>query len=160
MHRGPAYVGGHRVDHPARVRVCLRQDREPFAEGLEVQHGAAHEQGHTAGGDDVVDALPGVLRKARGGVRLRRVEDVDEVMRHPQAHGGIGLGGADVHVPVDERRVETDDLHRPAARETHGHARLAAGGGAQQRHDRQAHRPRRNRRSRSAMENWNHVGRP
>ena len=42
---------------------------------------------------------------------LRRVEDVDQVVRHLRALGGVA-GGADVHAAVDQGRVDADDLHR------------------------------------------------
>jgi len=51
-----------------------------------------------------------------GAVTLQRIEDVDQVVRHLREFGRGGLGGADVHAAVNQRRVDADDLHRPALR--------------------------------------------
>ncbi len=60
--------------------------------------------------DDVVHGGPGRGLEADHGERLRRLDQVEEVVADPGAVGGGGLGGADVHPPVDHHGVHRHDL--------------------------------------------------
>ncbi len=119
----------------AHLAVGRGQRVEALEQRLEVEHRAADEQRQRAARGDAGDQPLGVGDEARRRVRLGRVEDVDQVVRHARALGGRGLGGADVHAAVDERRVDADDLDRPAVGgERLGDGQrgggLAGGGGA------------------------------
>ena len=133
MQRRPAARGGLGIDARAHPGIGLGHGVQAFAQGLEVQHRAADQQGQVSALRDLVDEPPRVGHEARRGIGLRRIEDVDQVVRHLGALGSAGLGGADVHAAVDEGRIDADDLHRPlarhGARKGHRHRRLAAGRG-------------------------------
>ena len=51
-------------------------------------------------------------------------------MGHPGAFLRRGLGGADIHVPVDLHGIETDDLAGKTLGQGEGERGLAHGGGA------------------------------
>jgi len=84
------------VDALAHAGIGLGHGVQPFAQGLEVQHRAAHQQRQVAALRDFADEPLRVGDEARRRVGQSRVEDVDQVVRHLGALGRAGLGGADV----------------------------------------------------------------
>ena len=110
MQRGPALGGGARVDTRAHGGVGLRQRAQALGQRLEIEHRAAGDDRHTAARAYRRDRRLGIAAKARGGVRLRRVDDVDQVVRNAGACRRVGLRGPDVHSAVDLRGVDADDL--------------------------------------------------
>ena len=58
-----------------------------------------------------VNQAAGIPCKLCGTVALRRIEDVDEVVRRLRAFSQRRLGGSDVHAPVDQGGVHIDDFH-------------------------------------------------
>jgi len=72
--------------------------------------------------------IGGTLRirdEARRRVRLRGIDDVDQVMRHLRALVERRLGGADVHAAIYLRRIDGDDLAVQVLRERHRQRALA-----------------------------------
>ena len=134
VHRRPADGARLRVQLLARGGVGGWQLGHAVAQGPEVQQGAAHEQGQRAARLDLGDEPRGIVREFRGRVRLVRVADIDQMVRHGGEFVGTGLGRADVHAAVDQRRVHADDFHRQSrrqrARQCQGRCRLAAGRGS------------------------------
>ena len=103
---------------------------EPFEQRFVVQHRAAHEQRQLAACADLGDEALRVKHEARGRVGLGWVDDVDEVVRRAGQLVGAGLGGADVHAAVDERRVDAHDLDRQHVGDGQRRGGLARSGGA------------------------------
>ena len=127
VQRRPPATAGIGVDCGAHLRIGGRQLREPVAQRLEVQHGAAHQHGDAPACGDLGDETHGIRAEPCRGVRLGRVEEVDEVMRHGAPLVGARLGGADVHSAVHLCRVDAHDLDGQARRDLHREERLAAG---------------------------------
>ena len=51
-----------------------------------------------------------------------------QLVRRTCQGGGVGLGGADVHAAIDQRRVDADDLERKAFDQADRQRGLARGG--------------------------------
>lgn len=158
VQRGPAIALGFGIERRAHVRIGARQVIEPLRQRLVVQHRAAREQRRAAARGDLADQAQRVRAETRGRIRIGRIDDVDQVMRHARALVARRLRGADIHVAVDERRIDADDLDRATRGERQRRGRLARCGGAEQAGDRRragggvryrAHCPRMKRRSRS-----------
>ena len=113
----PAFAGGACVDRGAHFGVGGGHRVEAVEPGLEVEHRAADQERDRAARADRLDRRARVGNEARRRVALRRVGDVDAVVRDRGAVGGARLGGADVHAAVDERRIDADDLDGVARRE-------------------------------------------
>jgi len=124
--------GGGVVDGAAQSGIRRRQVGQPVAQRLEVQHGAAGQQRDVAARDDLAHQADGIGAKTRGGVALLGRYDVDQVVRADRAFRPRGLGRADVHVAVHQRRVDADDLDRQGLRERKRTGSLATGGGTEQ----------------------------
>ena len=134
MQRRPAVRCGLGVDRGPHLRVAFGQRIEPVEQGLHIQHRAAHQQRGTAARVDLGDQARGVGGEARGGVRVGRFDDVDQVVRHTRALGRARLGRADVHAAIDLRRVDAHDLQRHPFGERHRQRALAAGRRPSQHH--------------------------
>jgi hypothetical protein len=100
---------------------------QAVAQRLEVQHGAAHQQRQAATTTDLGGQSGGIGRETRCGVDLRRLDEIDQVVRYGGPFSGTGFGRADVHAAVDEGRVDADDLDRQLGGQGQGHGGLAAG---------------------------------
>ena len=129
----PALRRGLLLQPGADGRVGRGHIVQPLLQRLEVQHAAAHQQRQLAALVDLAYQTPRIAHKLGCAIRLQRVADVDQVVRHRRAFGQRGFGRADVHAAVDQRRVHTDDFHRVRACYGHGRRRLSRGGGAGQR---------------------------
>lgn len=79
-------------------------------EAVKVEHGATGQDGDVASLSNGMDAFDGVFLKLAGGITLRWVKDVYEVMWNPRALRGIGLGRSNVHPTIDQRRIHADNL--------------------------------------------------
>ena len=62
-----------------------------------------------------------------GGIAFFGGNEVDQVVGVAGQRGAVGLGGADVHVTEDLRRIDADQFDRKAVGERHGHRGLARG---------------------------------
>ena len=126
MQRRPAARSCLGVDGGTQFGIGLRQVGKTFAQGFEVEHGAANQQRHSAGGGDSCHFAQGIVAKARCGVALLRRDEVDQPVREFGERCRIRLGGADVHVDEHLRRVDADDRDREVASDREGKRRLAA----------------------------------
>lgn len=133
---GPAIARGFRIESRAHVRIGAGQVVEPLRQRLVVQHRAAREQRRAAARGDLTDQAQRVGAETRGRIRVGRIDDVDQMVRHARALFARRLRGADIHVAVDERRIDADDLDRAARGERQRRGRLARCGGAEQAGDR------------------------
>ena len=85
MQRGPTFTRGTGIDLRPQLPIGGRQCGQAFGERFEVEHCAAGEDRHTAAAADVRDRPKRVVRERRGGISLRRIDDVDQVMRDATA---------------------------------------------------------------------------
>ena len=139
IQRGQALLARLRVECCAHGRVGCGQRVQAVAQGFEVQHGAAHQQGVVAARVDLANQAFGVGDKTRGRIRFSGLDDVEKVVRHGRALGGARFGRADVHAAVDLGGVDADDLHRLSVSEGHRHRTLPRGRGPGQADHRRRH---------------------
>ena len=135
VQRRPALLQSPRFDALAHVGIGSRHGVKAVHQRLEIQHGAADEQRQRAARANLGNQKGGVLHEGGGAVGLPGLADVNEMVRHRGALSGRGLGGANVHAAVDQRRIDADDFHRHRHRpgqalgEPQSGASLARGGG-------------------------------
>ena len=101
----------------------------------QVQPGPPDQQGPVPPGRHLTQGGPGQALVVGDGELLVRLDQVDQVVGHLGPGHGVGLGGGDVHPPVDRHRVDREDLDAadgPGGRL--GQRRLPRGGGAHQGH--------------------------
>jgi hypothetical protein len=93
----------------------------------------ARHQRHAAAREDALHGSDRVGAEAPGRVAPGRIDQVDQVVRHLRALDGRGLGRADVHAAVHQRRVHAHDFRGQARSEPHRQRRLAARGRPEER---------------------------
>jgi hypothetical protein len=103
---------------------------EAAEEGLQIEWGAADEEGHFAARLDVGGGGGGPLEIVGDAGGLPGVEDVEEVVGDLGPVFESGLGGADIHATIEGHGVDGDDLGAQAAGELEGESGFADGGGA------------------------------
>ena len=75
---------------------------------------------------DVVQCRPGGPLEFGDGELLVRIDQIDQVVRDLGPHFPAGLGGPEIHLPVDAHGVDRDDLDiTPAAGHLQGGLRLS-----------------------------------
>ena len=94
----------------ADLRHLPRNIGEAVPQGPQVERRSPDEQDPPAARPDAGDRRGHIGEPAGDVVRLRRGDDVDEVVRHLPPFSRPRLGGADVEPAVDRHRVDTDDL--------------------------------------------------
>src|SRR5690606_38384380 len=99
---------------------------------LVIEHGAADQQRNAPALQDVVDQSARVNTETRGGIGLGRIEDIHQVVRVTAQRLGVRLGGTDIHAPVDQCRVDTDQFAGQVVCQVQRKIGLAGGGGAHQ----------------------------
>ena len=163
VERRPAVAQRFLFDLGADGGIGGRHVVQALEQGLEVEHGAADQQGQVATRLDRLHGGAGVLHEACCAVALQGIDQVDQVVRGYGQFFRRRLGGADVHLAVDQGGIDTDDFHRQlpvlvcvlGQRQRCGG--LATGGGAGNRQIAgeagigHGQRPRRNRASSSRM---------
>ena len=102
------------VDLGADGRIGAGQIGETLRERLVVQHRAANDERQLAACADGVDQCVGIGGELRGGIRVERIDDVDQVMGRDGLLFAAGLGGADVHAAIHQRGIHADDFDGPA----------------------------------------------
>lgn len=143
---GAAGGGVHGGEFGTELWVGFGSVEEAFEEGLDVEVGAADDDGEDVVGAKAGDGLvgagePGVEGEGGTGFRVsgfgsRVGNEIYEMMRYAPAFGGGGFGGADVEAGVDLEGVGGDDLGADGVLvaegdgEIDGEVGLAAGGGA------------------------------
>ena len=112
----------------------------PRQQGVDVQPGAPRHNGQLAPGQDVVHTLGGHVHVPGHGEVLPRVGHIQHVVGDAAHFLPGGLGGADVHAPVDLHGVGGDHLAIVKLGQLHRHAGLSRGGGAYDDNDLRGHR--------------------
>ena len=107
---GQPSLRGPPVEFLAHAGIGARQRRQPFRERLEVQHGATAKDRRAAARANVRHGGQRVAHERRRRIGQRRIDDVEQVMRHARPVGGGRLGGADVHAAIHLRRIDGDDF--------------------------------------------------
>src|SRR5690606_25880419 len=110
VQRRPAEQCRLPIDGGAHLGIGGRQGGQTLQQYPKIQHGTPHQQGNAPAGCNVRHQGDGVGGKVGGGIGLGRIPYVDQVMGCPGQKGGVGLGAADVHAPVDQGGVDADDL--------------------------------------------------
>ncbi|MNP11191.1 hypothetical protein D3C76_1033650 [compost metagenome] len=163
VQRLPPKAGGLFFDLRADFRIGGRHIREPFDQGLVIEHRAAHQQRNFTPRGDLGHGLQGIATKIRCRISLGRVENIDQAVRKFGQQLFRWLGSTNVHATVDQCRIDADQLAGQDFGEFDGQVGLAGGGWTHQENRRRelAHqRPRKNSLSRSSRPSWVQVGRP
>ena len=113
----------------ARRRIGGGQRRQTVAKRLEIEHRAADEDGHPAAIQGAPGRGIGTGEKVCGRKGLGGFAHVDQRMGMPRQNLGIRFGGADVHAPVDHRRIDADQVDVRALSKGKGGVGLADGRG-------------------------------
>ncbi len=79
-------------------------------QGAEIEHGAAHQQGPVAAGADFSDQAPRIGSEARGRIGLGRIDQIEQMVRHPRPRRNIRFCRAYIHASIDLGRIDADDL--------------------------------------------------
>ena len=130
MQRRPALGGGFGVDLGAQGGIGLRQIGQPVQQGAKIEHRPADQQRHLAGSRDLGHRRQRIGAEAGGGIAFFRRNEVDQAVRVTGQRGAIRLGGADIHVAENLRRIDADQFDRKAVGQRHGDRRLARRGRA------------------------------
>ena len=125
MHRRPSFGGSLGFQHCAHRRVGRWHVIQAIEQGLEVQHGAAHQQWRFAPLPDVGDQGLRVTHELGGTVGLQWVTNINQVVGHGGQFLWAGFGSANVHAAVDQGGVDTDDLYGALARNRQRHGGFA-----------------------------------
>jgi len=102
MQRRPAFFQCFAAQRGAHFGIGFGHVVEPVHQSLEIQHGAAHQQGQFAARGDVTDQDFGIVYKFSGAVGMQRVAYVDQVVRHRRLLGRCRLGRANVHAAIHQ----------------------------------------------------------
>ncbi|MNP36079.1 hypothetical protein D3C76_1294420 [compost metagenome] len=81
VQRLPAKAGGLFLDLCADIRIGGRHIREPFDQGLVIEHRAAHQQRNFTPRGDLGHGLQGIATEIRRRISLGRVENIDQTVR-------------------------------------------------------------------------------
>src|SRR3984957_19203461 len=111
----PTFPCGALIQARAQLRRGLRQGRQAMQKCPDVQHCSTNEQRHTPTRVDLRDTADGICNKLPGGIALRWLADVDEVVGDALTQRARRLRGAYIEAPINESRVHADDLHRGLA---------------------------------------------
>ncbi len=128
MHGRPADFRRPGLELRPDFGVGTGQIRQAPLQGAEVQHGAADQQRGIAARADQLHLAQRIDAKLGRGIRLARITDIDQAVRRHGQGGGIGLGGADIHAAVHQRRIDADDLQRQPLHQFDREAGLAGRG--------------------------------
>ena len=134
VQRRPAALRRLRFDRLPQDRVGRRQIGDAFEQHLVVEHRAADEERHLAARRDLGHHRLHVGQEAAGRIRLIGRDQVDQVVRITNQGGGVGLGGADVHVDEHLCRIDAHQFERKAFREGEGEVGFAGSGGPGEQH--------------------------
>ena len=102
-------AGVTRLDVAAQVRIG-RGEAEVVDDGAPVEARPSHEQGRGATRVHERDGVAREVAEVDDGQLLRRIEDIEQVVRDAGTHRGVRLRRADVHPAIDGERVDGDDL--------------------------------------------------
>ena len=110
--------------------VGCRHISQPLQQCLEIQHGAAHQQRNTTTRRGCSHGLQGVGAKLCRRIGLRRIANIDQLMRVLRQHGLARLSRTDVHIAINQGRIDANQFARQGASQGQGQIGLAGRGWA------------------------------
>ena len=117
----------------AQLRLgCHGRRLKATGEGLEIQTAAAHQQRHAPLLQSGVDARGCDRLKLLEGDRLIGRAQVQQMVRHPRLLLRRGLGGSDVHLPIELAGIHVDHRQIQPFGDVQRQGGFAAGGGPEQ----------------------------
>ena len=123
-----------------RVALLLAQ-RHAVQQAFQIKARAAYQQRNLSPLPDIPKDLLRVLHVPGHGVAFLRLQNIQHVVRNQLLLRARGLGGADVHAPVDLHTVHADDLHWIFPGQLHGKAAFSRSGASRQGQNLGLHRP-------------------
>ena len=126
MQHLPALASRLGLQLRAQGGVGCRHISQTFQQCLEIQHGAAHQQRNTTTRRGCRHGLQGVGTKLCRRIGLRRVANIDQLMRVLRQHGLARFGRTDVHVAIDQGRIDANQLARQGASQGQGQGQQRA----------------------------------
>jgi hypothetical protein len=137
MQRRPPIARGAGIDLRAHDGIRWRQRGQTVAQRLEIEHCAAAENRNSAAITDPGDRRKRVAAEPRCRIGFRGIDDVEQMVRHAGKRCRVRLRRADVHAPINLRRVHADDLPVEPLGKRLRECALARGRGAHQQDRRQ-----------------------
>ena len=129
------------IASPNRRVALLLSQRHAVQQTFQIKARAAYQQRNFPPLPDVRKDPLRVLHVPGYGVAFLRLQNIQHVMGNLLLLRARGLGGADVHAPVDLHTVHADDLHRIFPGQLHGKAAFSRSGASRQGQNLGLHRP-------------------
>ena len=121
---------------PQAVRGFFGREADAVEEALNVQPGAAHQDGQLSAGGEVGFQRPGQRSEIRHAEGLVRLQKIDGMVRDAVGLFRRHLGGADIEAFVDLHRICADDLAAELLGQRNAQRGLAGRGRADHSEDR------------------------
>ena len=129
------------IASPNRRVALLLAQRHAVQQAFQIKPRASHQQRQLSPLPDVRKDPLRVLHVPGHGIAFLRLQNIQHVVRNQLLLRARGLGGADVHAPVDLHTVHADDLHRIFQGQLHGKVAFSRRGTARQGQNLGLHRP-------------------
>jgi hypothetical protein len=134
----PTFSGDAVQSGPQGV-IGARPGKETAGQGTVIETGATHEEWEAAARVNLPDDPGGITGKRGGGVHLRRVSEINEVMPDSAALLDGQLVGADVEASVHRGGIAVDDFSIVPFREAETEGTLSGSGRTEDGHNNRAH---------------------
>ena len=95
---------------PQTVRRFLSSKADTMQKALDIEPGAAHEDGQMPSAGDLMLQRSGQRGEIRHAERFIRLQDINPMVRNAAGLLGSHLGGAHIKTFVDLHRISADDL--------------------------------------------------
>lgn len=125
---GGAFGGDSFFQISSQVRVVAGSFEKAVEQGLYVHRGSTDGNDGYAAGFYVVDSGVCQFEVSADAETLGRLDDVNEVVSDAALHFGGGLGGSDVHPPIDFHRIDAEDFGAQFSCQVKGECAFTGGG--------------------------------
>ena len=119
---------------PQTVRRFLSSKADTIQKTLDIEPGAAHEDGQMSSAGDLMLQRSGQRGEICHAERFIRLQDIHPMVRNAVGLLGGHLGGAHIKTFVDLHRIGADDLTAKLLGQRNAQRGLAGGGGAYHSH--------------------------
>jgi hypothetical protein len=126
MQRRGAFDAGGFLKFAAQFPIRRRAAEEAAEECFQIQRRAADKEDLAATGDDLIGGCRGGFEVLSYAEILRRVENVDQMMRDALLLLSGWLRSADVHTTIQSHGIERDDFGADLLRQLNADCRFAA----------------------------------